>query len=146
MYVYITGPAATRRPRVPGKSPHLATPAAANLLGAEARHLTTATTRVSEAEERQLTTDPTRTSEAEERQATSAVESAPDTHGLGKRRLEESGSIRATVPSQSRSDVISTCMMSAEDKAICTRIYSLETVLQSQEEGVERTARQAAEA
>jgi len=74
---------------------------------------------VSEAEERQLTTDPTRTSEAEERQATSAVESAPDTHGLGKRRLEESGSIRATV---------------------------LETVLQSQEEGVERTARQAAEA
>jgi len=71
---------------------------------------------VSEAEERELTTDPTRTSEAEERQATSVVESAgPDTHGLEKRRLEESGSIRATVPSQSRSDVISTCMMSAED-------------------------------
>lgn len=102
---------------------------------------------MSEAEERQLTTDPNRTSEAEERQATSAVESAGhDTHGLEKCRLEESGSIRATVPSQSRSDVISTCMMSVEDKAICTRIYSLETVLQCQEEGVERTARQAAEA
>ena len=109
--------------------------------------MTKATTRVSEAEEHQLTTDPTRTSEAEERQATSAVESAgPDTHGLEKRRLEESGSIRATVPSQSRSGVISTSMMSAEDKAICTRIYSLETVLQCQEGGVERTARQAAEA
>ena len=120
----------------------------ANLLGAEARHLTTTTTRAFEAEERQLTTDPTRTSEAEEEcQATSAVESAgPATHGLEKHRLEESGSTRATVPSQSRSDVISTCMMSAEDKAMCTRIYSLETVLQCQEERVERTTRQAAEA
>jgi hypothetical protein len=96
------------------------------LLGAEARHLTTATTRASEAEdERQLTTDPTRASEAEEERhlATSVVVSAqPATHGLKKRRLEELGSTRATVPTQSSSDVISTCMMSAEDKAMCTRI------------------------
>ena len=120
--------AATRRPRVPKKSPHLATPGAV----AEARHLTTSTTHASEVEEerqlttdstrtseaeeeRQLTTDPTRASEAEEeRQATSAVESAgPSTHGLEKRRREESGSTHATVPAQSRSDVISVCMMSA---------------------------------
>ena len=75
----------------------------------------------------------TRASKAEEERhlATCGVNSAqPATHGLEKRRLEESGSKPPpTVPAQSRSDVISTCMMATEDKAMGKHIYSPEKAL-----------------